>query len=407
MTSRWSYGNFAAVALLCAASFGLHEWRGGHSSSFLFYGTAALLCFALVSLVVGMRGVRAERAIAQSRFFAGDDAFVAVTVLRRSSLPSGWIVVTDIWTDGRAEYSYSRLLFPGVRSAIRFRYKLNKLARGRYRFVRIEVDSGDWMGLLRKKVVIDAETEFSVYPKPLTVSVAPRGALSEAGTAIAPRPSDVNGSPIVAGIRPHAAGDPLQRIHWKATARTGALQTKVTEPLESDYVAVVLDGSRGSYAGNNGDALFEACVRAAAALLEWTVRQRAFASLHAGGEQPLALPIARRTDYTAALELLSRARADGVMAAADSLLRESAGWPYSCTIVLVTAAVDESIVRAARILRSGRRQLTIWLVQSESVVSGQHRQWIKELASFGCRVDLLKPPRAHSYSPGGAEDVIA
>lgn len=407
MKGYWSWGNFAAVAVLCAGSFGLSEWRGGYSSSFLFYGTAILLGVAFVSLRFGLRRVQAERHLPQNRYFAGDDAGVVVTVRRSGPIPSGWMIVTDVWTDGLTEYRHSRLLFPGFRTVLRFRYRLNKLARGKYRFLRLEVDAGDWIGLLRKRIVVPAEAGFSVYPKPLTLLIQARGPSADSGQTAMSARFETRSTPIVAAIRDYAAGDPLQRVHWKATARTGALKTKVTDPYENERLAVVLDGSRTGFTGPDGDALFEAGVRAAAGLLEWTVRQGACACLHAGGAAAQSLPFARRHSLVEAYELLSEVRADGDVPGADVLLRESAGWPGDCTVVFVTARLDEALVRTARLMRSVRRPLTVWLVQNETPLAEPQRQWLNELEAFGCRCAVIRSPRMLTYEPGGAEDVIA
>jgi len=34
----------------------------------------------------------------------------------------------------------------------------------------------------------------------------------------------------ISGVRPYELGDPLNRVHWRATARTGVLHSKVHEP---------------------------------------------------------------------------------------------------------------------------------------------------------------------------------
>ena len=34
----------------------------------------------------------------------------------------------------------------------------------------------------------------------------------------------------ISGVRPYEMGDPLNRVHWRATARTGVLHSKVHEP---------------------------------------------------------------------------------------------------------------------------------------------------------------------------------
>lgn len=408
MTRRWSFGSFIAVAAICAGSYGLSEWRGGYSASFLSWGMAVLLGMALLS-GLGMRRIRAERMLSQYRFFAGDDAHVILDVRRGGPVPSGWMIVSDVWTDGLREYRHSRLLFPGFRSEIRLRYKLKHLARGHYRFVRIEVDAGDWLGLLRKNVTLPVETEFAVYPKPLSLNPAAQGETSESGNPALRRRPDHRSSPIVTSVRAYTPGDPLQRIHWKATARSGLLQTKVTEPLESERLAVVLDVSRNGFIGTSGESLFETAVRAVAGLLEWTVKEGALASVYAGSAPTLSLPPARRFDLLDVYELLSRARLDDNGSGADMLLRESAGWAGGSSVVIVTSVADESLARAARILRTSRLKLMVWLVRFDAPMPERQRRLIEELEASGCRVRLLRAPRTHADAAqaGGAEDVIA
>ncbi|PYI50630.1 DUF58 domain-containing protein [Paenibacillus flagellatus] len=407
MKKRMSWGNFAAVAVLCSGSYALYLWRGGFSSSFLSCGTAMLLALSLGSMLFGLRRLRAERQLPQTRFFAGDDAFVTVTVRRGGVLPAGWIVATDVWTDGTEDYRYSRLLFPGWRSVVRFRYKLGRLGRGRYRFVRLELDAGDWVGLLRKRIVIPGGDEFAVYPKPMPLDAVFRGASSEAGRSVAPIRPDVPTTPVVTGIRHYAAGDPLQRIHWKATARTGSLKTKTTDSIEAERLAVVLDGSRVGFAGPEEGRLFEAGVRVAAGLLEWAVRRKAAASLRVGSDPAMSLPLACRPDMTEAYELLSRARTGDAGSGAEPLLRESASWPADCAAIYITANPDESLVRAARLLRAARRPVNVWIVQGEKPLTHRQRHMMRELETAGCPVTVLQSPRTPLPLPGGAEDVIA
>jgi len=403
----WSWGNFAAVAGLCLGSYGLYAWRGGYSSSFLLYGTAALLILALLPVTFGMRGLRVERSIAQSRYFAGEDVPVTVTIRRGTAFPAGWIVVTDVWTDGREEYRHSRLLFPGFRGIVRYRYKLSRAARGQYRFFRTDVHAGDWIGLLRRRLSFAGETGITVYPKPLQLDQYGKRTFAESDNPVALPWMKPSQSAVMTGIRGYAPGDPQRTIHWKATARSGSLMTKSSDPTDSGRLMVVLDRSSDVYEGKEGAERFEACIRVAAGLAEQAVRQRLQIGLYTGRHPDQAFPLALTPGLTGSYELLSRVKADGSGSAADLILQEATGWPAECPVALVTAAADESVVRAARILRTCRRRLDVWLVHTGTEMPNRYRPWVQELETAGCRVYAVALVRSHWREAGGAEDVIA
>jgi uncharacterized protein (DUF58 family) len=51
----------------------------------------------------------------------------------------------------------------------------------------------------------------------------------------------------IAGVRRYEAGDPLNRVHWRATARTGQLHSKIYEPSSVAGVTILLEYHRGSH----------------------------------------------------------------------------------------------------------------------------------------------------------------
>jgi uncharacterized protein (DUF58 family) len=56
----------------------------------------------------------------------------------------------------------------------------------------------------------------------------------------------------IAGVRYYQAGDPLNRIHWRATARTGVLHSKQYEPSTIAGATIVLDFHEASYPSQGG-----------------------------------------------------------------------------------------------------------------------------------------------------------
>jgi hypothetical protein len=78
----------------------------------------------------------------------------------------------------------------------------------------------------------------------------------------------------VAGIRPYQPGDEQRRIHWKATARLGSLQSKILETSTRHTVLIFLD-IRTFVQISKGYApdLVELVISAAASVANWGLEQ--------------------------------------------------------------------------------------------------------------------------------------
>ena len=74
------------------------------------------------------------------------------------------------------------------------------------------------------------------------------------------------------GIRPHDPGEPLNRVDWKATAKTGNLMLREMEAASEDDLTVLLSGAPGCDAGEPPDSTFETAVRAAGSMAAFTLR---------------------------------------------------------------------------------------------------------------------------------------
>ena len=67
-------------------------------------------------------------------------------------------------------------------------------------------------------------------------------------------------------MRAYQAGDPLNRIHWRATARTGQLHSKIYEPSSIAGITILLDFHVGSYPVKDEPYRSELAITAAASL---------------------------------------------------------------------------------------------------------------------------------------------
>src|SRR5947207_8624078 len=117
-----------------------------------------------------------------------------------------------------------------------------------------------------------ADTELLVYPVPdevteLALSGAERFGVRELPVA-AVRGSGVDPD----GVREYVPGDPLRRMHWKLTARTGRLSVIEFEESRAVRVVIALDTSVQVQAGHGPQSTFEYLVRTAASIAQQAIR---------------------------------------------------------------------------------------------------------------------------------------
>jgi uncharacterized protein (DUF58 family) len=70
----------------------------------------------------------------------------------------------------------------------------------------------------------------------------------------------------ISGIRDYQNGDSYSRVHWRATARTGKLQSKVFEPSSLAGATIVIDFHKDSFAVQDEPFRSELAITAAASL---------------------------------------------------------------------------------------------------------------------------------------------
>ena len=166
------------------------------------------------------------------------------------------------------------------------------------------------------------------------------------------------------GIRPHNPGEPLNRVDWKATARTGNLMLRETEDPADGGVTVLLNGAAAQVAGQPPHDNFELAVEAAGSLADYALRT--------GHATTLLLPEngwrpARLTPdaggHVRLLETLAGVTPRGLAQLGPTLRALIAGGrrpERTRMVILVVLALDDALVRALIALhREGLRAAVV------------------------------------------------
>src|SRR5579871_1552928 len=263
---KWFLG---AILLLLAALL--------LQSGLLAYSMYVLLAVMVVSRLLArnwLGKVRASRSCDRATAEIGDFLDVAITIHNSGWLPVPWVLLEDMLPRQALSQRPPRLHVKGKRLQIRMLpggkevllgYEIRCDQRGYYQIGPLVMESGDLFGLHRRYRV-DAEPHFVlVYPKVVPLlgyDLASRRPIGDVRLSHRLYEDPTR----IAGVRPYEIGDPLNRVHWRATARTGLLHSKVYEPSSLAGATLVLDFHQDSYPRRGEPHRSELAVTAAASL---------------------------------------------------------------------------------------------------------------------------------------------
>ena len=243
----------------------------------LTYAVYALAAVMLVSRILTRRWVdslTAERQCDRVTAEVGDQVAVSVLLKNTGVLPIPWVLVEDLLPrralihnppNLRVTGQRMRLAMFGPRSQRALFYQLTCNRRGYYQLGPLVIETGDLFGLHRRYRVATEPHFLLVYPKVIALEgfdVASRRPIGEVRMTYRLYEDPTR----IAGVRLYQPGDPLNRIHWRATARTGKLHSKVYEPSTVAGVTVLLDFHRDANDARHEPYRSELAVTAAASI---------------------------------------------------------------------------------------------------------------------------------------------
>lgn len=395
---RW--GHFLLLFLLFGGLGVLWSWRGGQTAYFLLIATAVLLLQAVGTALLSLRGVSVECGTERSRVYGGEALAVSLRIQRRPLWPVLWLLVQHTWQhSGGARVTYRELLFPWMRADLALRYRMQGLKRGEYKSAGVELYTGDLFGLMQVKRQRAGQASFLVYPQPVETGAEWSAPYEE--DAVASRSASWRDSGVIRGVRPYEAGDPLSRIHWKLTARSGGLKTKTFEPAGTERAVLWLDTSAASYSGSH---VFEAAVQAVAGMVRQSLGPGSgWVQLRSSSSEASPLVVSTLEELQSAYEWLARIQPDGRTAFGDHLLRESLRLPLQLPLVLVTPLAGDAFTPVLRRLRHAGRACTVLHVHGSPALTWPQRQWKRELEELGCRFADIRAGGPATASVGEAE----
>lgn len=263
---KWFLGALLLLVVALAFDLGL-----------MAYAMYALLGVMVVSRFLARtwsENLSATRECNRLAANVGETVAVVVTIENKGALPIAWVLAEDLLPRHALIYEPPSLRTSGRRLQLAMfqrrgkrtlYYQLQCNRRGYYQIGPLVLETGDVFGLHRRYRVASEPHFLLVYPQvhPLEgFDIASRRPIGEVKMSYRLFEDPTR----VAGVRRYEWGDPLNRINWRATARTGVLHSKVYEPSTVAGITLLLDFHQDSFERAHEPYRSELAVTAAASL---------------------------------------------------------------------------------------------------------------------------------------------
>ncbi len=235
-----------------------------------------------------------KREFSERRVLFGEEVTLSLSVENLKLLPLPWLETEDSVPSSltyhgqhlRVSIRSNSVVFENLFSTLPYervtrRYAIQCTARGVHTFGPTVLRSGDVFGFLNREVSLPNWQYLLVYPMVVPLTRFGLPARHPFGDYRAPRRLLEDPSRVI-GVRDFTYGDDLRRIHWKATARTMQLQSKIYEPTTTFTLVIFLNvvSQLNAYYGINPE-LQELSICAAASVADWALDQGFAVGLYA------------------------------------------------------------------------------------------------------------------------------
>jgi uncharacterized protein (DUF58 family) len=308
----------------------------------------------------GLRTIEVQRLFTDHAFH-GERVVVNVGLQNTALLPVPWVRVHERLPLELHSPSFERRVTSlAPRERVEFSYELDCRRRGYYRIGPLDLSGGDLFGFAEATHLEDTSDHLTVYPQiiPLTdlglPSTSPFGTI-RSNQRIFEDPARAT------GVRDYRAGDPLHRIHWKASARQDGLLVKQYQPAISLHTAIFLNLNEREYDAKRRFDAPEWAIVVAASIANHLVDRRQAVGLTTNGRTHLSQdgepsncsavalslpPRPGRLHLMKVLELLAVVEPQRTEPFSQWIQSASQPLSWGDTIVAITPAGDEATCSA-------------------------------------------------------------
>jgi uncharacterized protein (DUF58 family) len=206
------------------------------ANNLLYLVTAVVLGYMLASGLAGRSNIRNAQVSVSfpDEIYAQVPCVAAVQITNKSRFVPLFLI--EVALEERGGRVFFPVVQPGKSESLSFFTTFP--SRGRHSVENIELSSVYPFNFFVRYWPVDFETSVTVFPCPLRCDLAlvfvHRGPQDDEGEDAASREETD-----IVGVRPYIEGDAMKRVHWKSSARTGKLQTRLYDGTSTQTGSVI------------------------------------------------------------------------------------------------------------------------------------------------------------------------
>ena len=255
-------GRFVIAAVLVAAVLGASL---GWIEAWFVAIVGALLILAGLPFLLGSRAYLISVVVERARVVAGGSVQIGIEIENASAKPA---------LPARAELPVGPALrelaipFIGPQGSVRLPVQVATPVRGVIEVGPVTLARRDPLGLVQREITWRDRHLVHVHPVTRLLPPNSAGLVRDLEGAASRRLVDSDLS--FHAVRDYVPGDARKHIHWRSTAKTGALMVRQYEESQTARTALLFDANRAEYASDDE---FELAVSTAASLSLQAVRE--------------------------------------------------------------------------------------------------------------------------------------
>ncbi|WP_102349702.1 DUF58 domain-containing protein [Bacillus sp. Marseille-P3661] len=343
-----------------AALYSYAMFQGGFVSWFLFYSFLPFLFYASILFIYPLRLFTVERIMDKKIYETGDPLTVEIKITRRFPFPLNYLIIEDYLPSSLKTDNCKVMVFPLFKKCLSQTIMIDSLPRGEHVFNELKLTTSDFLGFIKKDLLVEVENRIVVYPKAYEVNLFALQTEHEEGSVT--KGFNKKETVVPASIREYQPGDRFSWINWKMTARKNTPMTKEFDRHEDQQVLVLMDRS-----DKMNEDCFERIVQYTASLLNALYQSSIPTGLISIGSDIKSFPSTKSIEMKQQMFYhLATVKNDSITDYPNALEREVSLLPSRGTLLFVTDYMTSDLEYLLKRLAMRSFKLIVILITPEN-----------------------------------------